>query len=93
VSGKRAQSAPWSASIRCLPARMCSTITRSTSEASRTSMASTIEEQREFVFCEVEMDEGVTGVALTGHFPARSLAVVSDRLGTRSPVRQENAGM
>jgi L-alanine-DL-glutamate epimerase-like enolase superfamily enzyme len=31
------------------------------------------EEQREFVFCEVETDEGVTGVSLTGHFLARSV--------------------
>lgn len=26
------------------------------------------DEQREFVFCEVETDEGLTGVAITGHF-------------------------
>lgn len=31
------------------------------------------EEQKEFVFCEVETDEGLTGVALTGHFLARSV--------------------
>jgi L-alanine-DL-glutamate epimerase-like enolase superfamily enzyme len=31
------------------------------------------EEQREFVFCEVETDEGVTGVSLTGHFLTRSV--------------------
>jgi L-alanine-DL-glutamate epimerase-like enolase superfamily enzyme len=33
------------------------------------------EEQREFVFCEVETDDGVTGVALTGHFLARAVVV------------------
>ncbi|WP_158884816.1 mandelate racemase/muconate lactonizing enzyme family protein [Amycolatopsis anabasis] len=33
------------------------------------------EEQREFVFCEVETDQGLTGVALTGHFLARSVVV------------------
>jgi L-alanine-DL-glutamate epimerase-like enolase superfamily enzyme len=37
------------------------------------------EEQREFVFCEVETDEGVTGVALTGHFLARSVVVALER--------------
>ena len=31
------------------------------------------EEQREFVFCEVETDEGHTGLAITGHFLARSV--------------------
>ncbi|WP_028922431.1 mandelate racemase/muconate lactonizing enzyme family protein [Pseudonocardia acaciae] len=31
------------------------------------------EEQREFVFCEVETDQGLTGVAITGHFLARSV--------------------
>ncbi|MFD9948592.1 mandelate racemase/muconate lactonizing enzyme family protein [Nonomuraea sp. NPDC059023] len=30
-------------------------------------------EQKEFVFCEVETDEGLTGVAITGHFLARSV--------------------
>lgn len=30
-------------------------------------------EQREFVFCEVETDDGSTGVALTGHFLAQSV--------------------
>ncbi|MCU1646419.1 MAG: mandelate racemase/muconate lactonizing protein [Nocardia sp.] len=33
------------------------------------------EEQKEFVFCEVETDEGITGVALTGHFLARAVVV------------------
>src|ERR1700724_1972527 len=33
------------------------------------------EEQREFVFCEVETDDGLTGVAVTGHFLARSVVV------------------
>jgi L-alanine-DL-glutamate epimerase-like enolase superfamily enzyme len=37
------------------------------------------EEQREFVFCEVETDEGLTGVALTGHFLARSVVVALER--------------
>lgn len=32
-------------------------------------------EQREFVFCEVETDDGLTGLALTGHFLASSVAV------------------
>src|SRR5256885_12136060 len=46
------------------------------------------EEQREFVFCEVETDDGLTGVALTGHFLARSVVVAtpvspSDRKSTR----------
>lgn len=36
-------------------------------------------EQREFVFCEVETDEGLTGVALTGHFLARSVVVALER--------------
>ncbi|MQA77352.1 MAG: mandelate racemase/muconate lactonizing enzyme family protein [Streptosporangiales bacterium] len=31
------------------------------------------EEQREFVFCEVETDDGLTGIALTGHFLVRSV--------------------
>lgn len=31
------------------------------------------EEQKEFVVCEVETDQGVTGVGLTGHFLARSV--------------------
>lgn len=37
------------------------------------------EEQREFVFCEVETDEGLTGVALTGHFLARSVVVALEQ--------------
>ncbi|MFE9581371.1 mandelate racemase/muconate lactonizing enzyme family protein [Nocardia sp. NPDC006044] len=37
------------------------------------------EEQREFVFCEVETDEGLTGVALTGHFLARAVVVALER--------------
>jgi L-alanine-DL-glutamate epimerase-like enolase superfamily enzyme len=32
-------------------------------------------EQREFVFCEVETDDGYSGVAVTGHFLARAVAV------------------
>jgi L-alanine-DL-glutamate epimerase-like enolase superfamily enzyme len=32
------------------------------------------DEQREFVFCEVETDDGLTGVAVTGHFLAHSVA-------------------
>ena len=32
------------------------------------------EEQKEFVLCEVETDYGVTGIGLTGHFLARSVA-------------------
>jgi L-alanine-DL-glutamate epimerase-like enolase superfamily enzyme len=31
------------------------------------------EEQKEFVFCEVETDKGVSGFGLTGHFLARSV--------------------
>jgi L-alanine-DL-glutamate epimerase-like enolase superfamily enzyme len=31
------------------------------------------EEQKEFVFCEVETDQGVSGFGLTGHFLARSV--------------------
>ena len=31
------------------------------------------EEQKEFVFCEVETDDGLTGIAITGHFLARSV--------------------
>jgi L-alanine-DL-glutamate epimerase-like enolase superfamily enzyme len=31
------------------------------------------EEQKEFVFCEVETDEGLLGLAITGHFLARSV--------------------
>src|SRR5579871_4105526 len=31
------------------------------------------EEQKEFVFCEVETDDGLTGLAITGHFLARSV--------------------
>lgn len=37
------------------------------------------EEQREFVFCEVETDDGVTGVALTGHFLARAVVVALEQ--------------
>ncbi|MFC9433123.1 mandelate racemase/muconate lactonizing enzyme family protein [Nocardia sp. NPDC057030] len=37
------------------------------------------EEQREFVFCEVETDAGLTGVALTGHFLARAVVVALER--------------
>ncbi|MFI6996509.1 mandelate racemase/muconate lactonizing enzyme family protein [Nocardia sp. NPDC050175] len=37
------------------------------------------EEQREFVFCEVETDEGLTGVALTGHFLARAVVVALEQ--------------
>jgi L-alanine-DL-glutamate epimerase-like enolase superfamily enzyme len=33
------------------------------------------EEQKEFVFCEVETDDGLTGLAITGHFLARSVVV------------------
>lgn len=32
------------------------------------------EEQKEFVFCEVETDRGISGFGLTGHFLARSVA-------------------
>jgi L-alanine-DL-glutamate epimerase-like enolase superfamily enzyme len=31
------------------------------------------EEQKEFVFCEVETEDGLTGIAITGHFLARSV--------------------
>jgi L-alanine-DL-glutamate epimerase-like enolase superfamily enzyme len=31
------------------------------------------DEQREFVFCEVETDDGLSGVALTGHFLTRAV--------------------
>jgi L-alanine-DL-glutamate epimerase-like enolase superfamily enzyme len=31
------------------------------------------EEQKEFVFCEVETDDGLAGLAITGHFLARSV--------------------
>lgn len=37
------------------------------------------EEQREFVFCEVETDDGRTGIALTGHFLARSVVAALHR--------------
>lgn len=37
------------------------------------------EEQREFVFCEVETDDGVSGVAITGHFLARSVVVALEQ--------------
>ncbi|WP_212767863.1 mandelate racemase/muconate lactonizing enzyme family protein [Streptomyces sp. YIM 121038] len=37
------------------------------------------EEQREFVFCEVETDEGLTGTALTGHFLARAVVTALER--------------
>ncbi|MGW4845401.1 mandelate racemase/muconate lactonizing enzyme family protein [Nocardia brasiliensis] len=37
------------------------------------------EEQREFVFCEVETDDGVTGVALTGHFLSRAVVVALEQ--------------
>jgi L-alanine-DL-glutamate epimerase-like enolase superfamily enzyme len=37
------------------------------------------EEQREFVFCEVETDDGLTGVALTGHFLARAVVVALEQ--------------
>lgn len=37
------------------------------------------EEQREFVFCEVEADEGLTGVAVTGHFLAHSVVSALER--------------
>ncbi|MPZ60504.1 MAG: mandelate racemase/muconate lactonizing enzyme family protein [Propionibacteriales bacterium] len=37
------------------------------------------EEQREFVFCEVETDEGLTGVAVTGHFLAHSVVSALER--------------
>jgi L-alanine-DL-glutamate epimerase-like enolase superfamily enzyme len=33
------------------------------------------EEQKEFVFCEVETDDGLSGIAVTGHFLARSVVV------------------
>lgn len=33
------------------------------------------EEQREFVFCEVETDEGLTGVSVTGHFLSAAVVV------------------
>jgi len=36
-------------------------------------------EQKEFVFCEVETDEGLTGVALTGHFLARSVVAALEK--------------
>jgi L-alanine-DL-glutamate epimerase-like enolase superfamily enzyme len=37
------------------------------------------EEQKEFVFCEVETDEGATGFGLTGHFLARSVVDALER--------------
>lgn len=37
------------------------------------------EEQREFVFCEVETDEGLTGVALTGHFLSHAVVVALEK--------------
>ncbi|GAB4582912.1 mandelate racemase/muconate lactonizing enzyme family protein [Nocardia sp. IFM 10818] len=37
------------------------------------------EEQKEFVFCEVETDEGLTGVALTGHFLAHAVVVALEQ--------------
>ncbi|MEU9335701.1 mandelate racemase/muconate lactonizing enzyme family protein [Streptomyces sp. NPDC048290] len=37
------------------------------------------EEQREFVFCEVETDAGLTGVAVTGHFLARSVVAALEQ--------------
>ncbi|MFI6908230.1 mandelate racemase/muconate lactonizing enzyme family protein [Nonomuraea sp. NPDC050394] len=36
-------------------------------------------EQKEFVFCEVETDEGLTGVAITGHFLARSVVTALEQ--------------
>lgn len=37
------------------------------------------EEQKEFVFCEVETDQGISGFGLTGHFLARSVAEALER--------------
>src|SRR3546814_12387050 len=37
------------------------------------------EEQKEFVFCEVETDQGVSGFGLTGHFLARSVVAALER--------------
>lgn len=37
------------------------------------------EEQREFVFCEVETEDGLTGVAVTGHFLAHSVVVALEQ--------------
>ncbi|RDI67074.1 mandelate racemase/muconate lactonizing enzyme family protein [Nocardia pseudobrasiliensis] len=37
------------------------------------------EEQKEFVFCEVETDEGLTGVAVTGHFLARAVVAALEQ--------------
>jgi L-alanine-DL-glutamate epimerase-like enolase superfamily enzyme len=37
------------------------------------------EEQKEFVFCEVETDQGVSGFGLTGHFLARSVVEALER--------------
>lgn len=37
------------------------------------------EEQKNFVFCEVETDEGLTGVAVTGHFLAHAVVVALER--------------
>jgi hypothetical protein len=36
-------------------------------------------EQKEFVFCEVETDYGLSGLAITGHFLARSASLHSGR--------------
>ena len=33
------------------------------------------EEPKEFVFCEVETDDGLSGLAIAGHFLARSVVV------------------
>ena len=33
------------------------------------------EEQKEFVFCEVETDDGLSGIAVTGHFLARAVVL------------------
>ena len=37
------------------------------------------QEQKEFVFCEVETDEGLTGVSITGHFLARAVVVALEQ--------------
>ncbi len=37
------------------------------------------EEQKHFVFCEVETDEGIVGYGLTGHFLARSVIVALEK--------------
>src|SRR3546814_15942187 len=37
------------------------------------------EEQKEFVFCEVENDQGVSGFGLTGHLLARSVVDALER--------------